>query len=126
MVAYGVCADFERCREVLRGSLLLSGALVRVTGEGSPVVPIPGLGHAPQPADADTASLARRLWETAIAKAVAGPDSRERQKLRANEDLVTEHGQVALVAKWIFEQSLINVYKRNKTQKKAPVYLNQA
>lgn len=121
-IAYGLVTDFDSSKALLQSSELLQESIGLLDGSTlsdvnkeeihTPRTVVPGKGKIPV---GETAfALAKKAWHASMIKALAGPDKSEKQKLQNSHHLVREFGEVAVLAKWIFEDTMINLVKRFK------------
>jgi hypothetical protein len=110
-LSFGVCDNLEACRNALRNSEYLMKKLDSVKGMGNGPRIIAHDGT-PIPTTATTYDLAEAVWEAAIVMALAGPGVGERTQFEKHQDLVARHGAVAVLASWIFQDSMRDLHKR--------------
>lgn len=121
LIAYGVVSDLDQCLSFLEKSDLLQEVIGQIDGasmkdhQHSPSIHIPGGGRVP--VNGDTAALARNAWRAAMIKSLAGPDDEQKRKLQRFDKWTKEFGDVAVVAKWIYEDTMVNLTKRLKGER---------
>jgi hypothetical protein len=107
-LAFGICADFEGCRGLLRVSEVVQETLEAAkAGKGTMH------NGTPMPLSTSAASLATELMEAAIIQALAGPGTRDGRSLNKG---AVKSGTVAVLAKRFFEDSLRNLHKRTDSE----------
>lgn len=114
-ITLGICEDFDACRDLLRASEVVQNAL-EAAKDGH------GTHHDGTPLDLSktAVSLARELMEAAIVQALSGPGTRSLAPLQRDK-AAAKFGTVAILATWLFEDSVRNLHKRTDYEER--VYL---
>ncbi len=103
-VHLAICKDFDGCRKLLRESDLLADTLEEVRA-GNRIVSSKWDDRLSTVAQA----LSRELMAASICQALAGPSEKQRRRLEGYPALVQQHGSVAVLASWLFEDALIRL-----------------